>query len=126
MKNQGKHFSWRKRARSFVFAFEGMRALIRGEHNVWIHSVAAVAAILLGFLLRISPMEWCVVVGCIGAVLAAEAFNTAIEALADRITQERDPFIKRAKDVAAGGVLFVAIAALIIGVIIFLPKLLAI
>jgi diacylglycerol kinase (ATP) len=124
MKNQDKTFSWRKRARSFKFAIEGIATLLRSEHNAWIHSAAALLAIILGALLHISAMEWCVVIICIASVLSAEAVNTAVEALADKLSPEPHPLIKRAKDVAAGAVLLVAIAALIIGIIIFLPKLL--
>lgn len=70
-------------------------------------------------------MEWIVVTLCIGLVLAAEAVNSAIEALADRVSPEYDEAIKRTKDLAAGAVLLLAIAVAITGLIIFLPKLIA-
>lgn len=115
-------FSWRARARSFVYAFHGMRALFRYEHNAWIHTVAATLAIILGIILRISALEWIVVIILIGAVLALESVNSAVEALADKISPEFSPLIKKAKDLAAAAVLFMAIAALISGIIIFIPK----
>lgn len=123
MKNDG--FTLRKRIRSFKYAFHGIFLLISREHNVWIHCFAAVCAITAGILLHISPMEWIVVTLCIGLVLAAEAVNSAIEALADRVSPEYDEAIKRTKDLAAGAVLLLAIAVAITGLIIFLPKLIA-
>lgn len=116
-------FSWRKRAKSFVYAFRGIALLVRNEHNAWIHCVAAVVAVSLGFVLGLSVGEWTAVALCIGAVLAAEAFNSAIEALADRVSPGYDEAIKRTKDLAAGGVLLVAIAAVVVGAIVYLPKL---
>ena len=61
--------------------------LLRGEHNAWIHSAAAVTAVTLGLWLGLSALEWVAVAMCIGAVLAAEAFNSAIEALSDRVSR---------------------------------------
>ncbi|MDE6193784.1 MAG: diacylglycerol kinase family protein [Muribaculaceae bacterium] len=116
-------FSIRKRLRSFRYAFSGIATLLRDEHNSRIHVFAMVCAIAAGFLLRISPTEWCVVVLCCGAVLTAEAMNSAVEAIADLVSPEFHPLVKKAKDVAAAGVLMTAIAAAVAGLIIFLPKL---
>ena len=114
----------RARVRNFGYAFRGIGLLLRNEHNAWIHLVASVLVFVLGFVCRISTMEWVAVVLCIGGVLAAEALNTAIEALCDHVTPERHPNIMRIKDLAAGAVLLLAIAAAVVGTIIFLPKLL--
>lgn len=121
MKNEG--FTLRKRLRSFRYAFNGIRLLITGEPNAWIHCFAAVCVGVGGFWLGLSATEWIVIVLVIGAVLAAEAINSSVEALADRVSPEYDEAIKRTKDLAAGAVLLLAIAAAIIGAIIFLPKL---
>lgn len=115
-------FSWRKRARAFRYAWQGLAALMRYEHNARIHAVAAVAAVGAGVWLRISPLEWCVVVISIAAVVAAEALNSGLEALADRITVEHDPLVGRAKDYGAAAVTLLAFAALVVGAIIFIPK----
>lgn len=123
MKNE--KFSLRKRAASFRYAWQGIVALVRDEHNARIHVVAAVAAVTLGFVLQLSPLEWVAVVGCIGAVLAAEAMNSAIEAVCDKVSPQPHELIKKTKDCAAAGVLFVAIAAAVVGAILFLPKLIA-
>ncbi|TCN61653.1 diacylglycerol kinase family protein [Acetobacteroides hydrogenigenes] len=124
MKNTSPTFSFRKRALSFKYAFQGIVGLIRAEHNAWIHTFAAVVAVTLGFLLNISVQEWIVVIILIALVLAGEAFNSAIEALADHASDTIHPLIGKAKDFAAGGVLFLATAALIVGCIIFIPKIL--
>lgn len=123
MKNNG--FTLRKRLRSFRYAFNGIRLLIAKEHNAWIHCFAAVCVIIAGILLEISKMEWIAVVIVIGAVLAAEAVNSAMEALADFVSPEYSEAIKRTKDLAAGAVLLMAITAAIVGIIIFLPKMFA-
>lgn len=123
MKNQG--FTFRKRIRSFRYAFNGIKLLILREPNAWIHCFAAVCVVGAGLWLGLSAVEWGIIILVIGAVLAAEAVNSAIEALADRVTSDYDEAIKQAKDLAAGAVLLLAIAAAAIGVIIFLPKLLS-
>lgn len=117
-------FSFRKRLKSFVYAFRGIGLLVRNEHNARIHLVAAVAAVVAGFLLGITAVEWTVIVLVIGAVLAAEAFNSALEALCDLVSPGYHESIKKAKDLAAGAVLLVAIAAAVIGSVIFLPRIL--
>lgn len=121
MKNSG--FTFHKRLASFRYAFNGIRLLIQKEHNAWIHCFAAICVIVAGVFLGLSPMEWIAVSIVIGAVLAAEAINSAIEALADLVSPEYNAAIKKTKDLAAGAVLITAIAAAIVGFIIFLPKL---
>lgn len=120
MKNDG--FTLRKRLRSFKFAFNGIKLLITKEHNAWIHCFAAVCVVIAGFILGLSATEWIAVVFAIGTVLAAEAVNSSIEALADLVSPGYNEAIKRTKDLAAGAVLILAIAAAIVGLIIFVPK----
>lgn len=120
MKNDG--FTFRKRAKSFKFAFNGIRLLITKEHNAWIHCFAAICVVIGGIVLGLTRMEWIAVTIVIGVVLAAEAVNSSIEALADLVSPDYNEAIKRTKDLAAGAVLFVAIAAAIVGLIIFIPK----
>ncbi|MDE7345793.1 MAG: diacylglycerol kinase family protein [Muribaculaceae bacterium] len=119
-------FSIRKRARSFVYAFSGIKTLLRDEHNSRIHLFAMICVIVFGFLLGLSAMEWCVVALCCGAVLMAEAMNSAVEAIADLVSPEFHPLIKKAKDVGAAGVLMMAVAAAAAGLIIFVPKLMGV
>lgn len=112
----------KKRIRSFGFAFSGLYEMIRSEPNARIHLVAAIAAVSLGFFLHLSSIEWCVLVFAVVLVFAAEGFNTAIEKLTDHLFQEYNETARIAKDVSAGAVLICAIAALVAGLIIFLPK----
>ena len=111
----------RARLRSFRYAFAGLRLLLREEHNARIHATITVLVVVAGIVLRVSPVEWGVLVICIGMVLAAEAFNSAIERIADYLTTERDERIRDIKDLAAGAVLLCAIAAAIVGLIVFVP-----
>lgn len=122
MKNDG--FTFRKRARSFKYAFNGIKLLITREHNAWIHCFAALCVLIAGIMFGLSRMEWVAVVIVIGAVLAAEAINSSIEALADLVSSDYNEAIKRTKDLAAGAVLLLAIAAAVVGLIIFVPKIL--
>ena len=118
-------FSISKRIRSFGYAFSGILTLLRDEHNSRIHLLAMICVVVLGFVLDLSAMEWCVVALCCGGVLMAEAMNSAIEAIADLVSPEFHPLIKKAKDVGAAGVLMMAIAAATAGLIIFLPGIVA-
>ncbi|TDG35699.1 diacylglycerol kinase family protein [Pedobacter changchengzhani] len=120
-----KKFSILDRIRSFRFAINGLKIFFLTEHNGRIHLVAALLAIFLGIFLKISNVEWVIVCLIIGAVFVAEILNTAIEKLADLVTEEINPKIKIVKDIAAGAVLVIAIVALIVGLLVFLPKLIA-
>ncbi len=90
-----------------------------------VHLVVAVAALALGLFLHLSLAELATVVLTIGVVLAAEAFNTALEAACDAASPDLHPLIKRAKDAAAAGVLVAALAAVVVGALLFGPRLLA-
>jgi diacylglycerol kinase (ATP) len=118
-----KSFSIAKRIRSIRFAFAGIIRFFNKEHNSWIHIAATLAAIVLALLLHCSKTEIILIVLATGFVWAAELFNTAIEKTADFITTENHPEIKFIKDVAAAAVLVAALTALVIGCIIFIPKL---
>ena len=117
-------FTLRARASSFVYAFRGVRALLRREHNAWLHLLAAALACGAGWRLEISRVEWCLVAFAIGSVLAAEAFNTAIEALADAVHPEPAALVGHAKDLSAAGVLLTSGGAAVVGGLIFGPRLL--
>lgn len=119
-------FSWKKRGKSFVYAFNGIKHLVGKEHNAWIHCAATVMVIAAGFFFEISKTEWCLVILCIGMVFAAEGFNTAIEKLTDLASPGYNELAGKAKDIAAGAVLIAAIAAATIGFIIFIPKIIQI
>jgi diacylglycerol kinase len=104
-------------------ALHGIIFLFQKERNTKIEFVIAIMVLLLGWWLQISVQEWCLISLCIAGVLTAEAINTSIEQLSDFQTREIDPRIRVVKDVAAGGVLIMAIASVIVGFLVFGPKL---
>jgi diacylglycerol kinase len=118
------NFSIKKRLLSFSYAFDGLRILFKEEHNSRIHLLAAVVAIILGVLLEISSLEWIAIVFSIGLVFAFEILNSALENLADYASPEKNDLIRKAKDLSAAAVFVAAMAALTVGFIIFLPKIL--
>lgn len=108
--------------KSFRDAFSGIRKAWKTEGHLRFHFLAAGIVILCGILFCISLTEWLICICCITLVIAAELINTAIESVVDLCSPEQHPLAGKAKDVAAGAVLVTAIGAAIIGVIIFLPK----
>ncbi|MGZ3837259.1 MAG: diacylglycerol kinase family protein [Flavisolibacter sp.] len=120
---ENKKFSWKERGNSFTYAWAGIKAVLRTEHNTWIHLVLTLGAFLMGFLLRISRGEFIAIIIVMTLVWMAEILNTALEKTMDFISLEKHPQIKLIKDLAAAAVLIAALAALAVGAIIFLPKL---
>ena len=120
------NFSWKKRLKSFKYAFNGLKILIREEHNARIHIVIAICVLVAGLVFEISGSEWIAVTLCIGMVIGLEMINSAIENLADFVLPEQHDRIKKVKDLAAGAVLFVAVVAVVVGLIVFVPKFLGI
>ncbi len=109
---------------SFRHAFDGIADGIKGERNMLIHFASMAFVTVFGFLFSISQTEWLVCVVLFGLVVGAELINTAIETTVDICMPHIDPRAKIAKDVAAGAVLAVSVAAAIAGLIIFVPKIL--
>lgn len=107
---------------SFVDAGRGIRTVFRTEWNFRIHFGIFALILIAGFSFRISPGEWLAVILSAGLVLMAEVFNTALEYLADAVHPEADRGVGMAKDAAAGGVLIAAVAAALVGAIVFLPR----
>ena len=112
------------RARSIAHALRGIRVLIVTQPNAMLHVVTAVAVVALGLFFGLSLIEWALVAVSIAAVLASEAFNTALEFLADAVQPDHDTLIGRAKDLAAGAVLLTSLGAAAVGLLIFLPHVL--
>jgi diacylglycerol kinase len=108
---------------SFGYAFRGIAVLLARQPHARVHAAAACATIFAGFLFGITRGEWIAIVLCIGLVFASEALNSAVEELADALHPDAHPGIGRAKDLAAAGVLISAACAAIVGLVIFLPRL---
>ncbi|ADQ18711.1 diacylglycerol kinase family protein [Leadbetterella byssophila] len=111
--------------RSFRFAGKGLYQLALQENNAKFHLLATVLVLMGGGYFHLNTVEWCLVTFAIVLVWAAEAINTALEVLCDRISTQKDPMIGKVKDLAAGGVLVCAMGAFAVGVFIFGPRILA-
>jgi diacylglycerol kinase (ATP) len=117
-----KQFSFRSRANSFRFAWEGICNFFQHEHNAWLHLSATIAMLITAWCFRVSRSEMILLVIVTGLVWTAEIFNTAIERIMDFISPEYHPEIKSIKDLAAAAVLVASFIALVTGAFIFIPK----
>ncbi|MES2285412.1 MAG: diacylglycerol kinase family protein [Bacteroidota bacterium] len=121
--SNNKSFSISNRIKSFGFAIEGIITFFKTQHNAWIHAFATVIVVVLGFALNVNNTEWLFLITAIALVFISEMLNTAIEFLTDIVSPDYNLKAKKVKDVAAGAVLISAIAAVVVGLIVFLPKL---
>lgn len=108
--------------KSLCCAFNGIKKAFQTERNLRFHFFVAIIVTFLGIILSLSILEWVGILFCIGLVICAELFNTAIEKLVDLVSPQFDKKAGLVKDISAGVVLFAAIISIIIGLIIFLPK----
>ena len=120
MKEQ--RFSIKTRLKSFKYAFNGLKILWKEQHNARIHFLFVIGVVIAGFTFKISLTEWMLLVFAMGFVIVTEIINSSIENLADFIELKQNPHIKKIKDLAAGAVLISALVAVVIGLIIFVPK----
>lgn len=110
---------------SFKYAFSGIGQAYIGEQNLKIHTAIAILVLIFGVILRISRIEFIICLILIGLVLMAEFFNTSLEYVVDLASPSIHPLAKAAKDTASAGVLMMAIISAVIGLIIFVPKIIA-
>jgi len=113
------------RVQSFRYAFRGINSMLRTEFNARVHAAMTILVVVAGFALGISRLEWLAITLAITAVWLAEGLNTAFESLCDVVSPEFDSNVERAKDIAAGSVLITAIGAVIVGLLVFGHRLLA-
>jgi diacylglycerol kinase len=109
---------------SFAAAWAGLWYAARTQRNMRVHLAATFAVACLGALLRITPGEWCVLVITIAAVIGTELLNTALESAIDLLSPDPHPLARTAKDAAAAAVLVMAAASVLVGLILFVPRLL--
>ncbi len=121
-KNNSMKLDKKRLRNSFKYAFFGIIQAYKGEQNLKIHTIIAGLVLFCGFFFHISYLEWFVCLILIGLVLMAEFFNTALEYTVDLVSLEIHPLAKAAKDTASAGVLIMAIISAIIGLVIFVPK----
>jgi diacylglycerol kinase (ATP) len=121
MQSEARPFHFSGRIRSFRHAIAGMVRMIRCQHNAWVHAAATMVVLIAAFAFRVSAADWCWIVLAISMVWTAEALNTAFEFLADAASPQFHPTVRDAKDIAASAVLVTALAAAVIGALIFWP-----
>jgi diacylglycerol kinase len=112
--------SWIKK---FAVAFRGVYLAVRHERSCWVHLAATVGVIVLGVALRISPQEWAIVLLGMGLVWTAELLNTAIERLSEIVQPDQDSRVEALLDIAAGAVLCGTSFTVLVGAVVFLPRL---
>jgi len=117
-----KKMSPKNRLLSFKYAFNGFCELIKNEPNARIHTAVSIIVIIGGIVLNLNTIEWVCIFFAIGLVISMEAINTALENLSDFVSPQKHAQIKKVKDIAAFAVLFCAIISVIIGLLIFIPK----
>ncbi len=117
-----KGFYPRTRLKSMSNALRGIRIMFRGQYNIWIHTMILGLVVIAGIYFQITLLEWIFIIFASGMVFSAEAFNTAIEIDMNLTSPEYHPHARDTKDVAAGAVLITAIIAFVVGVVIFLPR----
>lgn len=113
---------YKKMINSFKYAIEGFISSFKTERNMKNHILAMICVIILGIIYKLSVKEWMICIISISMVISAELFNTAIETVVDMISPEKNEKAKLAKDISAAAVLTLAVGAMIIGAIIFIPK----
>ena len=113
----------RSRLHSFRYAISGWWHVIRSQRNAWIHAVVSIAVVLVSFWLRLEPRDWAVIILAIALVWTAEFINTALEAIVDLASPQRNHLAKIGKDVGAAAVLIAALASVVIGLLILGPPL---
>lgn len=116
-------YDYKKQLRSFGYAWKGIRSCVGKEQNLSFHLITTLIVIGAGIGFDITRYEWMVIFVCIGMVIAAELFNTAIERLVDLVSPQQNPLAGQVKDIAAGAVLVCALAAIAVGIIVFVPYL---
>lgn len=114
----------KKLANSFKYAFEGFISSFKTERNMKIHIIIMILVIIAGISLKINKYEWIICIICFAIVIGGELFNTAIETIVDIVMPYKNEKAKIAKDISASGVLILAIGSAIVGLIIFVPKIL--
>lgn len=117
-------FRIKDRLKSFKYAAWGVKFVAKTQHNFWIHLAIMIAVIVCGILFNVSYTEWLLLILCIGFVLVAEIMNTAFEELIDFISPEYSKKAGIIKDIGAGAVLVASIISAIVGLLIFIPKIL--
>jgi undecaprenol kinase/diacylglycerol kinase (ATP) len=117
-----RHFLW-TRARSFRYAFDGWWYVTRSQPNTWIHAAASLAVVLISLWLKLTVIEWALILIAITMVWTVEFLNTALEAAVDLASPEQHSLAKISKDVGAAAVLIASAGSVLIGLLVLGPPL---
>ncbi len=109
--------------KSFQFAINGIRSTWKRERNFRIHCWISAVVLMLSIWLQLDPVQWCMILFCIGSVFSMELINTSIESMVDLVSPEHSELARIAKDSSAGAVLCVTIMSVIVGCIVLIPLL---
>ena len=123
-RNKSKYKGLKAIIKSIDYSIDGLVYAYRSERSMIIHTIASIIGIVLGFILGISLTEWSIILGTLAIILAIELINTAVEAVVDMVTQEYHPLAKVAKDCSSAATFVVSASGVIIGIVIFVPKIL--
>ncbi len=111
--------------KSFYYAFQGLKTAVINEPNMRVHLIAAFLAIILGSILQLNKYEWLLLSMVIFFVITLELLNTVLEAIVNLVSPTVEPYAKVAKDVSAACVLMAAILSVIVGAVLFIPRIIA-
>ena len=123
-KSKKKKYSLKRLFNSFGYAFNGILTVYKTEQNILFHTIIAIIVIGLGIYLKVSTVEFSILIILIGLVLGFEIINTSIKYTIDMLMPNVHPMAKMAKDASSGAVLVISLIALFVGIIILLPKVL--
>lgn len=124
VREEKKKMGFKRFFRSFGYSCAGLKYAFKFEQNMLVHALATIVVIVAGVLLKLTMIEWLLVLLVIGLVIATELINTSIEAVVDLACPEIHPLAKIAKDTASASVFVFAITALIVGILVFVPNIL--
>lgn len=119
---KNKSFGFKRIISSIINSFNGLKVAYKNEQSMYIHLVCTIVLLLLSFLLKISMIQWAIIISIIGLTLVIELLNTAIESTVDLVTKDFHPLAKIAKDTSSAAEFILAITSAIISLIIFIPK----
>ena len=126
MESRNKQFGFKRFLNSFKNSVEGLKYAYGNEQSMFVHAIATIFSILLGIILKIDRNEWIVVIALLMSIAMLELMNTAVEAVCDAVTLERNSLIKISKDTASAAVFLASVVTAIIFLLIFVPKVIAI
>lgn len=125
LKGKKKKFSFKRLKKSLGYSLDGLKFLASNEQNLFIMIIISIIVLIMGFVFKINFIEWATLITIMFIIIAMELINTAIEYTIDIAMPEKHPFAKIAKDSASAAVFLVCLSSIIIGLIIFVPKIIA-